>query len=183
MDRNQSVGTSVFKRDVRLPEHRREADGRHPLLREGAPPLRQLVDPLPVRGRESELPGPRRAEPPGQPIPPTSSRRSRADLLVHSGVPLRQPQRSLRSQRRASLLHDRAARRRTLGGTDSFVKPLLGTIELLPAPTPEARVPRPERRGGIRRLLRRQGHPDLRAVPDRRRAEPPRFQGAAPSSR
>ena len=51
-----------LQQERQLPEHRREAQGRDDLLRQGTPSLRQLVDPVPVRGRQGELPRARRAD-------------------------------------------------------------------------------------------------------------------------
>ena len=104
MDQNQSVGASLFRRDVDLPDRStRQPQGGTRLLRQGARPLR-LRSPASTHYEDinANYPGARRAD------AARASRRPRRsstdtdghDVVVHAGLPLRQPQRSVRSRRR-----------------------------------------------------------------------------------
>ena len=63
MDKNQSVGASLFRRNVNYLVAGRAAAGRLGLLRQGHRPLRLGLAAVLLRGHHGELPGPQRADP------------------------------------------------------------------------------------------------------------------------
>ena len=173
-------GHPCSSHDGQLPEHRREAQGGHDVLRKGIGPVRQLVAAVPVREREGELPGARRA---GASGPARAARQSSREVLgttssftpgyrydsrndpfdPNQGYPIL-PRRC--SWRRPRWRHRQLHQAFSIGGS--------GYINL--------RFPRRtylafNLEGGYVRQYGGNSIPISRALPDRRRAEPARLPG------